>query len=87
MLMKSAYLETATLWRVEPTFPLLILGQAVIAFAFTGLYVSKVGVNSAYGLGLWNRPRTIMCGWRSYPFFGSTIDGADSLDVDRGRFG
>jgi hypothetical protein len=47
MLMKSAYMETATLWRVEPMFPLLILGQAVIAFAFTGLYVSKVGVNSA----------------------------------------
>jgi hypothetical protein len=47
MLMKSAYMETATLWRVEPMFPLLILGQAVMAFAFTGLYVSKVGVNSA----------------------------------------
>jgi hypothetical protein len=47
MLMKSAYMETATLWRTEPMFPLLILGQAVIAFAFTGLYVSKVGVNSA----------------------------------------
>jgi hypothetical protein len=46
MLMKSAYMETATLWRTEPMFPLLILGQAVIAFAFTGLYVSKVGVNS-----------------------------------------
>ena len=45
MLMKSLYMETASLWREEPMFPWLILGQAVIAFAFTGLYVSKVGVN------------------------------------------
>jgi hypothetical protein len=45
MLMKSAYLETASLWRGQPIFPWLLLGQAVVAFAFTGLYVSKVGVN------------------------------------------
>jgi len=45
MLMKSSYLETASLWRSQPVFPLLMLGQAVVAFAFTGLYVSKVGVN------------------------------------------
>ena len=33
-------------------FPLLILGQLVIAFAFTGLYVCKVGVNgAATGMG------------------------------------
>lgn len=51
MLMKSAYMEVPSLWRPEAElnsrFPLLILGQLVIAFAFTGLYVSKVGVNSA----------------------------------------
>ena len=52
MLMKSAYMETPTLWRTEPMFPLLILGQLVIAFAFTGLYVCKVGVNgAATGMG------------------------------------
>jgi hypothetical protein len=56
MLMKSAYMETASLWRSEADFQahfwILILGQAVIAFAFTGLYVSKVGRNSpATGLG------------------------------------
>ena len=52
ILMKPMYLETATLWRTEPTFPLLIFGEAVIAFAFTGLYVSKIGVNCpAIGAG------------------------------------
>jgi hypothetical protein len=56
MLMKGAYLETASLWRSEPDFQkhfwILILGHAVVAFAFTGLYVSKVGSNSAAtGLG------------------------------------
>ena len=51
MLMKSAYMETAALWRPEAElqahFWVLILGQLIIAFAFTGLYVSKVGINSA----------------------------------------
>jgi hypothetical protein len=51
MLMKSAYMEVPSMWRPEAElnsrFPLLILGQLGIAFAFTGLYVSKVGVNSA----------------------------------------
>jgi hypothetical protein len=51
MLMKSAYMETAALWRPEAElqahFWALILGQLIIAFAFTGLYVSKVGINSA----------------------------------------
>ena len=47
MLMKSAYMETGTLWRAAPMFPLLFLGQLVIAFAFTLLYMSKVGVKSA----------------------------------------
>jgi hypothetical protein len=56
MLMKSAYMETANLWRSESDlqnhFWMLILGQAVIAFAFTGLYISKVGIHSAAtGLG------------------------------------
>jgi hypothetical protein len=55
MLMKPMYMATATLWRTEPMFPLLILGQAIIAFAFTGLYVSKVGVNcpvTGFGYGI-----------------------------------
>lgn len=56
MLMKGAYMEVPGMWRPEAEinshFPLLILGQLVIAFAFTGLYVSKVGVNSgATGAG------------------------------------
>jgi len=56
ILMKSAYLATPALWRPEADFHkhfwILILGHAVIAFAFTGLYVSKVGINSpATGFG------------------------------------
>jgi len=56
ILMKPAYMETAPLWRTvtdfNSHFPVLILGHAVIAFALTGLYVSKVGSNSvATGLG------------------------------------
>ena len=59
MLMKPSYLETASLWRATDDFnrhfPLLILGHAVMAFALTGLYVSKVGVNSVgtgFGYGI-----------------------------------
>jgi hypothetical protein len=51
MLMKPAYTETAALWRTKPDFLnhfwLLVLGHAVVAFAFTGLYISKIGVQSA----------------------------------------
>ena len=51
MLMKGAYMEVANLWRSETElqahFWSLILGQLIIAFAFTGLYVSKIGINSA----------------------------------------
>jgi hypothetical protein len=59
MLMKSAYMETAALWRTDPDFKghfsILVLGHAVMAFAFTGLYVSKVGRQSAgtgFGYGI-----------------------------------
>ena len=59
MLMKPIYQATASLWRSEADFNshflILILGQAVVAFAFTGLYVSKIGVNSAgvgFGYGI-----------------------------------
>jgi Na+/H+ antiporter NhaC len=59
ILMKDAYAETAALWRTDPDFNshfwLLILGHVVLAFAFTGLYVSKVGVQSAgtgFGYGI-----------------------------------
>ena len=55
-LMKGMYAETASLWRSQTDFQnhfwVLILGHAVVAFAFTGLYVSKVGLNSSsVGLG------------------------------------
>ena len=54
MLMKSAYMETASLWRTDSDFmshfSILILGHLVMAFAFTGLYISKVGVHGA-GIG------------------------------------
>ena len=54
MLMKPAYMETATLWRGDADFMshfwILILGHLVIAFAFTGLYISKVGIHGA-GIG------------------------------------
>jgi hypothetical protein len=55
LLMKPMYNATPALWRTEPVFPILILGHAVLAFAFTGLYVSKVGINSAavgFGYGI-----------------------------------
>ncbi|MBV9618417.1 MAG: hypothetical protein JO201_04320, partial [Verrucomicrobia bacterium] len=55
ILMKPMYKATSALWRTEPIFPILILGHAVLAFAFTGLFVSKVGVNSpsiGFGYGV-----------------------------------
>jgi hypothetical protein len=55
LMMKPMYNATSSLWRTEPVFPILILGHAVLAFAFTGLYVSKVGVNCAgvgFGYGI-----------------------------------
>jgi hypothetical protein len=59
ILMKSAYMETAALWRSDPDFNshfwVLLLGHFVLAFAFTGLYVSKVGTQSAatgFGYGI-----------------------------------
>lgn len=59
ILMKPMYVATASLWRAEADFnshfPILILGHAVVAFAFTGLYVCKVGINSAgtgFGYGI-----------------------------------
>ena len=59
VLMKDAYMETSTLWRPDADFQshfgILILGHLVIAFAFTGLYISKVGLQSAatgFGYGI-----------------------------------
>lgn len=59
ILMKDAYKEVAGLWRSDAEFMshfwILILGHAVLAFAFTGLYVSKVGRHSAatgFGYGI-----------------------------------
>ncbi len=59
ILMKPAYMETAALWRTDPDFMshfwVLLLGHAVLAFAFTGLYVSKVGaqgVGTGFGYGI-----------------------------------
>jgi hypothetical protein len=56
VLMKPDYLETSTLWRPEADFNshfwILVVGHAVMAFAFTGLYVSKVGLqNPGIGFG------------------------------------
>lgn len=55
VLMKPAYAEMASHWRPDDDFKshfwVLILGHLVIAFAFTGLYISKIGVNSA-GTGI-----------------------------------
>ena len=59
ILMKPAYLETASLWRAPDDFnkhfPILILGHAVMAFALTGLYVRKIGRHGAgtgFGYGI-----------------------------------
>lgn len=55
ILMKPDYLATAAQWRTEADFNahfgILIFGHAVLAFGFTGLYVSKVGRPGA-GTGL-----------------------------------
>jgi hypothetical protein len=51
ILMKPAYTETAAPWRADSDFLkhfwLLLLGHVVVAFAFTELYISKIGVQSA----------------------------------------
>src|ERR1041385_2154436 len=51
VLMKSAYMETSSLWRPQDDFQrhfwILILGHLLMAFAFTGLYISQVGIQSA----------------------------------------
>src|SRR5207237_8993057 len=51
--------DTAVLWRTAPGlnrhFWMLLLCRVVVAFAFTGLYVSKVGMQSAgvgFGYGI-----------------------------------
>jgi hypothetical protein len=50
MLMKPLYTETSALWRPDADFMshfgVLVLGHFVIAFAFTGLYISQIGLNS-----------------------------------------
>jgi hypothetical protein len=57
--MKGAYMETRALWRPEADyrnhFWILIVGHAVVAFAFTSLYVNKIGRNSpgtGFGYGI-----------------------------------
>ena len=59
MLMKSAYMEVPALWRPEADFGtyflLLLLGQAVIAFVFVGIYCrgfSGSGVPGGVRLGI-----------------------------------
>jgi hypothetical protein len=47
MLMKPYYMQMPEHWRATPVFGWLISGHVLLAFAFTGLYISKVGVNSA----------------------------------------
>ena len=50
LLMKPYYAAMPEHFRAAPVFPWLILGQVILAFAFTGLYVSKVRVHGA-GIG------------------------------------
>jgi hypothetical protein len=55
LLMKPYYLQMPEHWRATPVFPWLIFGHVLLAFAFTGLYVSKVGVHGAgtgFGYGI-----------------------------------
>ena len=55
LLMKPYYMQMPEHWHAVPIFPWLILGHVILAFAFTGLYVSKVGINSAatgFGYGI-----------------------------------
>ena len=51
ILTKPAYVEISNHWRSDPDFQshfwVLVLGHAVIAFAFTCLYASKVGTQCA----------------------------------------
>lgn len=56
VLMKPDYMATSSLWRTDADFQrhfwILVVGHLIVAFAFTGLYVSKVGVQSiATGIG------------------------------------
>jgi hypothetical protein len=58
-LMKTSYMEVPILWRPEADFnshfPLLVLGQAMVAFFLTMTYawfVSPRGVAAGVGLGL-----------------------------------
>ncbi len=53
--MKPYYMAMPEHWRAAPVFPWLVLGHIVLAFAFTGLYVRKVGIQSAgtgFGYGI-----------------------------------
>lgn len=50
LLMKRYYNEMPEHWRSSPVFSWLILGHVILAFAFTGLYVSKIGRHGA-GIG------------------------------------
>ncbi len=55
MLMKPYYMAMPEHWRAAPVFPWLLLGHIILAFAFTGLYVRKVGVHGAgtgFGYGI-----------------------------------
>jgi hypothetical protein len=47
MLMKPYYMQSPDHWRAEPVFGWLLFGHALLAFAFTGLYISKVGPSCA----------------------------------------
>ncbi len=55
MLMKPYYMQMPEHWRAAPVFSWLILGHVLLAFAFTGLYISKVGMHSpgtGFGYGI-----------------------------------
>ncbi len=55
LLMKPYYTAMPEHWRAAPVFVWLVLGHIILTFAFTGLYVRKVGVHGAgtgFGYGI-----------------------------------
>jgi hypothetical protein len=55
ILMKPYYTQMPEHWRATPVFGWLVLGHALLAFAFTVLYINKIGVHgvgSGFGFGI-----------------------------------
>ena len=91
ILMKSAYMETAALWRAPGDFKsyfwVLILGHVVMAFAFTGLNREQGwDAERRDGFWLWDCVWDFLFRHRSDAVRGRAAHEQDSLDVDRGQF-